>query len=110
MPDMTGGELLKEIRKQENGLCKDSKVVLLSANVLADKQAEYQQLGFDGMLEKPVDAMRLEQEAMLHIPEELIEYQKDIAGASAGEYFISRLSKRRKIVCIASECICDLTK
>ena len=109
MPDMTGGELLREIRKQGNGLCKDSDVVLLSANVLADKQLEYQRLGFDGLLEKPIDAARLENEVMQHIPEELIEYRRDLEVGVQGEYFVSRLSKRRKKVYIASDGLCDLT-
>ncbi|MBP3678071.1 MAG: response regulator, partial [Agathobacter sp.] len=108
MPGMNGGELLREIRKQDNGLCKDLDVVLLSANVLADKQLEYQQMGFDGLLEKPVDAVRLEHEVMKHIPDELIEYRRDAATTVKGEYFVSRLSKRRKKVYVTSDGVCDL--
>ncbi len=110
MPDMTGGELLHEIRKQENGLCKDTDVVLLSANVLADKQLEYQRLGFDGLLEKPVDAARLEYEVLQHIPDELVEYRRDEEAGAQGEYFVSRMSKRRKKVYITSDGVCDLTQ
>lgn len=109
MPDMTGGELLREIRKQENGLCKDTDVVLLSANVLADKQHEYQRMGFDGLLEKPVDAARLEYEVLQHIPDELIEYRKEDETGAHGEYFVSRLSKRRKKIYVTSDGVCDLT-
>ena len=109
MPGMNGGELLKEIRKQENGLCKDSDVVLLSANMLADKQAEYQHLGFDGLLEKPIDAARLENEVLKHLPEELVEYRRESADEVKGEYFVSRLSRRRKKVYIVTDGVCDLT-
>ena len=109
MPGMNGGQLLREVRKQENGLCKDSNIVLLSANVLADKQLEYQQLGFDGLLEKPVDALHLEQEVLKHIPDELIEYRRDKMDGISGEYFVSRLSRRRKKVYITSDGVCDLT-
>lgn len=109
MPGMNGGQLLREVRKQENGLCKDSDVVLLSANVLADKQLEYQQLGFDGLLEKPVDALRLEAEVLKHIPDELIEYQRDAMAGMKGEYFVSRLAKHRKKIYVTSDGVCDLT-
>lgn len=109
MPGMNGGELLREVRKQENGLCKESDVVLISANVLVEKQLEYQRLGFDGFLEKPVDALRLEAEVLKHIPDELIEYQRDSMTGIKGEYFVSRLSKRRKKVYITSDGVCDLT-
>ncbi len=110
MPDMDGGSLLSEIRKQENGLCRESDVVLLSANVYADKQNEYMQLGFDGLLEKPIDATKLEEEVLCHIPDELVEYRRDRAVVGQGEYFVSRLSKKRKRVYITSDGVCDIPK
>ncbi len=110
MPDMDGGTLLREIRKQENGLCKESEVVLLSANVYADKQSEYMQMGFDGLLEKPIDAVRLEEEVLRHIPDELVEYRRDRAVVGQGEYFVSRLAKKRKKVYITSDGVCDIPK
>lgn len=109
MPGMNGSTLLREVRRQENGLCKDSDVVLLSANVLADKQLEYQQQGFDGLLEKPIDAKGLEQEVLKHIPDELVEYRRDSDMTTDGEYFVSRMTKRRKKVYVTSDGICDLT-
>ena len=109
LPGMNGEQLLREIRKQENGLCKDTDVVLLSANVLADKQLEYLQLGFDGLLEKPIDTVRLEQEVLKHIPNELVEYRRDLNEGTNGEYFVSRMSRHRKKVYITSDGVCDLT-
>ena len=109
MPERDGGEVLKEIRKQENGLCKDTPVVLLSANVFGDKMTEYQQMGFDGMLEKPINATKLEEEALKFIPEELIEYRKENSFNGQNEGFVSRLlTRKRKKVYIASDSICDL--
>lgn len=108
MPEMNGGQLLREVRKQENGLCKDSNVVLLSANVLSDKQMEYQQMGFDGLLEKPIDSYRLEKEVIKHIPSELLEYSRDKVEGTNENYFVSRLARRRKKVYITSDGVCDL--
>lgn len=110
MPEMNGGNLLAEIRKQENGLCRESDVVLLSANVLVDKQNDYIQMGFDGLLEKPIDAKRLEEEVLRHIPEDLVEYRRDKVTTGQEEYFVSRLSKKRKKIYITSDGICDLPK
>lgn len=109
LPEMNGEQLLREVRRQENGLCKESNVVLLTANMLTDKESEYESLGFDGLLEKPVDAFRLEQEVIKHIPNELIEYRRDLTDETNGEYFVSRLSRRRKKVYITSDGVCDLT-
>ena len=110
MPGMDGGTLLAEIRKQENGLCKESDVVLLSANIFADKQNEYMEMGFDGLLEKPVEAAKLEEEVLRHIPDELIEYRRDNGNVATGEYFVNRLSKKRKKIYITTDGICDIPK
>lgn len=110
MPGMDGGRLLSEIRKQENGLCRETDIVLLSANIYAEKHNEYMQMGFDGVLEKPIDAKRLEEEVLSHIPDELVEYRRDRATVGQGEYFVSRLSKKRKRVYITSDGVCDIPK
>ncbi len=109
MPDMDGGELLSTIRKQENGLCKETPVVLLSANVYGDKQAQYMQMGFDSLLEKPIDASKLEAEALKYISEDLIEYRRDTNTGGQVEGFVSRLlTRKRKKVYITSDSVCDL--
>ncbi len=110
MPDMDGGQLLKELRKQENGLCKDSAVVLLSANIYGDKHTEYMQMGFDGLLEKPIDAVKLEEEALKHIPNELIEYRRDGSYGINGEFIASGITKKRKKVYVTSDGVCDIPK
>ena len=110
MPDMDGATLLKEIRKQKNGLCRETDVVLLTANIFSDKQAEYARMGFDGLLEKPIEAKELEEEVIRHIPEELIEYRRDTAYMGQNDYFVSRLSKKRKKVYITSDGLCNIPK
>ena len=109
MPGSDGGEVLKEIRKQENGLCKDTPVVLLSANTFGEKIAEYSKMGFDGFLEKPINAIKLEEEALKFIPEELIEYRREQSMLGHNENFVSRLmTRKRKKVYITTESTCDL--
>lgn len=108
MPGMDGGKLLKAIRKQESGLCRDTDVVLLSANVVEEKKNEYMLLGFDGVLAKPIDAVRLEQEVLKHIPEDIIEYRRENESSTQGHYFVSRATKKRKRIYITSDGVCDL--
>ena len=64
MPGMDGIECLHQIRNQESGKCRDSRMICLTANVGADMEKYYQQEGFDGYLEKPVKAVTLEKEIM----------------------------------------------
>ena len=108
MPGMDGGTLLKAIRKQEAGLCREADIVMMSANVVEEKKNEYFLLGFDGIIEKPVDPIRLETEVLKHIPEELVEYRSDFEASAKDQYFISRVSKRRKRIYITSDGVCDL--
>ena len=108
MPDMDGGNLLKEIRRQEAGLCRNTDVILMSANVEEKKKNEYLLQGFDGILEKPIDAIRLETEVLKHIPEDMIEYRRKDELSAQGHYFVSRISKKRKRIFITSDGVCDL--
>ena len=62
MPEMDGVECLHEIRSQEGGMCRDSKVVCLTANAGADMEELYRQEGFDGYLAKPIRGKTLEAE------------------------------------------------
>ena len=68
MPEMDGIECLHRIRTQDNGKCRDSKVVCLTANVGSEMEALYRQAGFDGYLVKPVRGATLENELARLVP------------------------------------------
>lgn len=108
MPGMDGAGLLKEIRKQEAGLCRNTDVILMSANVEPEKKNEYLLLGFDGILEKPIDVQRLELEVLKHLPQDMIEYRREEDSSVQGQYFVSRSAKKRKRIYITSDGVCDL--
>ncbi len=103
-----GNSLLKEIRKQEAGLCRDTNVVLMSALVQDDRKNDYLLQGFDGILEKPIDAAQLELEVMKHIPDDLIEYRREDKLSNQDHYFVSRAKRKRKRIYITSDGVCDL--
>ena len=62
MPGMDGIECHRRIRTQENGLCRDSRIVCLTANVGKEMEQLCLQEGFDGYLTKPVTGRTLEKE------------------------------------------------
>lgn len=62
MPEMDGIECLHRIRAQEDGICRDSRIVCLTANAGADMEQYYLQEGFDGYLVKPIRGKTLEDE------------------------------------------------
>lgn len=109
MPEMNGAETLKELRKQENGLCRESSVIVLTANTLSDARKLYEVNRFDGYLEKPIQSAMLEAEIMRLLPEEIIEYSEDAAGLNGKKTKIQQISGgKRKNIYITSDCVCDL--
>ena len=109
MPRMNGQETLKRLRIQENGLCRDSAVVLMTANTLEETHRMMKDTRFDGYLEKPIDSKKMEETILRFLPNELVEYRKNVLQKSAKENEIRRISgRKRKTVYITTDCVSDL--
>ena len=72
MPEIDGIECLHMVREQKGGLCRESKIVALTANAGGDTKALYVREGFDGYLVKPVSGEALENELRRLLPKELV--------------------------------------
>lgn len=72
MPEMDGPECLDRIRSQENGMCRDIPVIILTANAKGENQEMYKAAGFDAFLVKPISGARLEETLMKYIPQDKI--------------------------------------
>ena len=109
MPKMNGVETLKELRHQENGLCRESSVIILTANVLNGARQLCYDNGFDGYLEKPIEAMKLEAGILSFLPEELVEYRMNTLEEVERKRQIQQISQRKKKkIYITTDCVCDL--
>ncbi len=114
MPDMSGPEVLKELRKREDGLIKETAIIALTGNVLFDARQQCLSEGFDGYVEKPIQGKLLEEEILKFLPPDIIEYQEVDENnhiLREPEHFgrIQKLSRRRrKKVCITTDCTCDI--
>ena len=71
MAGMNGIEIIEKIRKTD----KDLPVYVLTANAAEDENY-YKNIGFTGLLLKPVDGDKLEKTIMKHLPEEMMEHPK----------------------------------
>ncbi len=108
MPEMDGMQTLKEVRRQKNGLCRDSAVIVLSANSAAEAGRQYLEEGFDGYLEKPIQGTALETEILKFLPEDIVEYRL-LKSAAEEEEEIRRISRHKKRkVYITTDCVSDL--
>lgn len=111
MADMTGGEVLKELRKQENGLCRESYVLLFTAASSAVAKSVTEENGFDGYLEKPITGRQLEKEVMRFLPEDIIEYQHTDASRIMRKNSDERVYERKKKkIYITTDGVCDLVE
>ena len=108
MPEMDGIECAKEIKNQKGGLCKNSKIVALTANAGVDNKNLFDMAGFDGYITKPVSGNALELEILRLLPRELLSATKEREDIleSAVEWMNAR-EKKRSIV-ITTESISDL--
>lgn len=107
MPKMNGAETLREIRRQENGLCRDSTVIVLTANSMTDAKHLCEEHGFDGYLEKPIAAQKLEAEVLNFLPEDIVEYRLN-ADMNLESQMRQIASRKKKKIYITSDCVCDL--
>ena len=72
MPEMDGIETLRELRKDKNFDQQKTPVVMLTANAVSGLTQLYHEEGFDDILTKPIDPLKLEEMVARLIPQELI--------------------------------------
>ena len=109
MPGMDGIECLHAMRSQSGGLCRETPVVILTANAGSDNQALYRREGFDAYLLKPIDTEMLEDTLLTVLPENLVKLnRKDAGKAEQGE--VVRTSKRKIPMMITTDSVSDLPK
>ena len=70
MPEMDGIETKHRI--QELGLCKDTPIIMLTANAILEDREMYIQEGFDDFLSKPILVNKLEEMIIKYLPNELV--------------------------------------
>ena len=110
MPEMDGIECFRAIKAQTGGMCKESKIIALTANAGPDNRELYAAEGFDGYLSKPVTGDELERELYSILPKELtfvLGTDKQIL-----EETISWMKndRKKKHVAITTESVADLPR
>ena len=87
MPGMDGIETMKHIKSMEDGLCRETPVIALTANAILGVREMYLAEGFKDYLSKPIDSEKLEVMLRKYIPKDKLltgaeERQKMSEGAS----------------------------
>ena len=111
MPEMDGVECLHEIRAQAGGLCRETKIVALTANAGSENQELYVREGFDGYLLKPVNGDELERELMRMLPRELLRVTNSALTEDADASLFIRQRREKKLqVVVTTDSVCDLPR
>ena len=108
MPGMNGAETFSLLKKQENSLCRDIPVILLTAGDAVSAKQLVDEYGFDAYLEKPIRAELLEAEILRLLPEELIEYRSKAADLYSKASENGTIRRRKRKLCITTDCACEL--
>ncbi len=108
MPEMSGVETLHKLRSQSGGLCRDSKVVALTAKAGNESRIYYENEGFDGYVAKPVTGTDLERELFRQLPDSLIIMPEENENAVEKKEFWLSTAKTRKHLAISTESVTDL--
>ena len=107
MPEMDGIEALREIRAQQGGLNRDTKVLALTANAGSENQALYTREGFDGYLVKPVTGEQLENALLDVLPREKINLTGS-ATVHAERETITGQHRRSRYIAVSCESGADI--
>ena len=108
MPEMDGIECLKNLKNQIGGMCKDSRVVALTANAGSDNKVFYEGEGFDGYLSKPVTGEEIEKELYRLLPKDMTFVLGDDKQILEETISWMKNEKKKKIVAITTESVADL--
>lgn len=86
MPGLDGIQTLCRMRKMEKNCCKDTPVIVLTANAVVGAREKYLKKGFDNFLTKPIDPDKLELIIRSSLPEGLIrEVQREVPLLAGGD-------------------------
>ena len=73
MPEMDGVETFRHMKEMDNNQCKDTPIIMLTANAVLGAREEYLREGFHDFLSKPIEPVKLEKMIQKYLPEELIQ-------------------------------------
>ena len=109
MPEMDGIECRRQIKDQTGGRCRDTAIVILTANADEENRALYARENFDGYLAKPVSGDALENELYNHLPKEIIHITGNRSEIAQESVSWMNGAKKRKSIVITTESVADLS-
>ena len=109
MPEMDGVECRRKIKEQTGGRCRETAIVILTANADEENRALYARENFDGYLSKPVSGEELENELYNILPKEIVKITGQRSEIAEDSISWMNGSNKRKSVIVTTESVADLS-
>ena len=108
MPEMDGIECRRKIVDQTGGRCRETAIVVLTANADEVNRELYVRENFDGYLVKPVSGEELENELYRLLPKDLVHITGNRSEIAEETVSWMHGDRKRKRVIITTESVADL--
>ena len=108
MPEMDGIVCRRNIIEQTGGRCRETSIVILTANADEENRQLYVREGFDGYLVKPVSGEELENELYRLLPKEIVHITGNRSEIAEETISWMHGEKKRKRVIVTTESVADL--
>lgn len=103
-------ETVRAIQRQENGLCRNTAMIAMTANLTRKVEKYYQDGGFDYVMEKPLEGSSLEEAVIAFLPDDTVEYQSYEVLKDEGMPKRRPVERRKKRVVVSTDCVADIPK
>ncbi len=108
MPEMDGIECRRRIVDQTGGRCRETSIVVLTANADEENRELYVRERFDGYLVKPVTGEELENELYRLLPKDIVHITGNRSEIAEESISWMNSNKKKKRVVITTESVADL--
>ena len=108
MPEMDGIVCHRLIRSQVGGRCRESKIVVLTANADSESRALYENERFDGYLTKPISGAELENELCRLLPKDIVYMYGSDDEILEETISWMRSDQKKENIAITTESVADL--
>lgn len=111
MPEMNGAEVTRRIRRQSSGLCQNTPIIVLTADLSYCSKQNFNHLGFSDFVEKPFQGKQLEEKIYHLLPQNVIEISNKLSSEVEDQdarIYESQDHFVKRPVTISCDCVSDI--
>lgn len=103
-------QIPKAVQRQVNGLCRESAMIAIKADLSGESEKQYLDVGYDVTLAKPVEGTLLEEYILAFLPDDIVQYQSFEVLQNVGMPRKRPIARRKKQVLVTTDCVAELSR